>query len=147
VTALVARSPITDAVLVKLRTLSGVTVYDAEVPDDPPTISVSDLRVKPYVVLYPLGSQRGVEPSVSGDDGDIRYGCQVTCVGGHRKDAEFLADRVDALLYHWTPAVDGVVFGRFEPPAGYDAGSVRPDLSVSPPRFYIPLDYRCRATR
>lgn len=144
----IQRTPITDAIETHLRAIPNLTIYRGEVPDDPaPIPGDPDGRVKPYAVLYPMFGADEVEASLGRTNPDAEPGCQITCVGGYAKDAEFCADRVHAYMFHWSPTVSGLVVGWFEPPRGYDAGPARPDTSVKPVRFYVPLEYRARATR
>jgi hypothetical protein len=57
-----------------------------------------------------------------------------------------LVGRVDAALYRWAPTIEGVVTGVFRPPVGFDPGPMRVDDTLTPHRFYLPLQYRCIVT-
>lgn len=139
---------ITDAVLDRLQTLGLVldqNLFDAEVPDHPPTMPDSD-RTVPYVVVYPFGPKDAPDPNVADTVTDLTYTVQLTCAGGFRPDCEHLVGRVDALMNRWIPLVTGVVFGAFRPPTGFDPGPVQRDPDVRPPRFFLPLQYQITAT-
>jgi hypothetical protein len=143
----VDRRLITDAVFAQLETLTGVTAYRGEVPDHPPALTGDpDGRVAAYVVLYPFGGTPGPEVDLGDTAVDLVYTCQVTCAAGYPTDCEYLVDRVHPLLYRWAPAVAGLVCGPLRPPAGFDPGPVRRDDQPSPPRFYVPLQFRSLVT-
>lgn len=136
---------LTDAVLIRLRTLTNVAVYRSEVVDVPPLLPGSD-RVGPYIVLYPFPANPGPGGDLAGVSDDLDYTCQVTCAAGFSADCEYLVDRTHTLMYRWTPTVAGIVLGQFIPPPGYDPGPVRIDRTIAPPRFSVPLQYRLTAT-
>jgi hypothetical protein len=146
--------PITDLVFVRLITVTGVdSTFRTEVPDHPPVLLDVDGkptdRVAPYTVLYPFPGKAG-DPSQQPADwslADLDYGFQVTCAAGFSADAEYLTDQVRALYEGWTPSVDGVVCGQFRQPVGFDPGPVqRSGPNITPPRFWVPLQYRLTAT-
>lgn len=138
---------ITDAVIVRAQTLANVTVYRVEVNTEPPKIpNDPEGRVARYITIQPLLRGLGPNPDLGDTAVDLTYGFQATCVAGYAADCEYLVDQVDALLYRWIPAVAGLVFGAFRPPAGYQPGPVRQDNDVRPPRFWVPLQYQIVAT-
>jgi hypothetical protein len=130
----------------RLKTLTGVTVYRGEVPDQPPKLEDGSGRVAPYVVHYPFPGKPGPGGDLAGESDDLEYTTQVSCAAGYVQDCEYLVDRVHQLMFRWTPSVAGVVLGQFVPPPGYDPGPVRVDRTISPPRSSLPLQYRLVAT-
>ena len=54
--------------------------------------------------------------------------------------------RVDAAFYRWTPVIEGLSCGPFRPPLGYDPGPVRVDVTITPHRPFLPLQYRTTIT-
>lgn len=143
------RAAVTDALLARLRTLepSGVSVYDGEVPTDPPTVEGDeDRRVAPYVVVYGGGGlPRLLDDSVTGTLDDLTTSFQLTCAAGYAGDLRWLVDLVHPLVYLWSPAVP-VVAGRFRVPDGYDPGTARRDEAVRPVRHWLPLQYQLDTT-
>lgn len=138
---------ITEQLLTRLRTLTAVEVYDAEVPAHPPALAGDDEgRVGPYVVAYPSAGTPTSETDLADSSDDLVYTFQLTCAAGYRADCEYLIDRVRPLMRSWAPVLDGVNFGLVRPPVGYDPGPIRRDQDVTPPRFYVPLQYRTTAT-
>ena len=138
---------ITDQWYARLDTLTGVTVYRSEVPSSPPTITGSDGRVKPYVVLWPFGGVPAREQDLGDQSTDIDYGGQLDCVAGYIEDCEALIDRVHPLVYRWSPTIAGLSFGGFRPPVGFQPGAVQKNEAVNPPRYWVPLQYRLAAAR
>lgn len=133
---------ITDEVYDRLDTLTDVTVYRSEMPTHPPAaVGDPEGRVSSYVVLYPFGPKPTSETDLADQTKDMDYSMQVTCVAGYSPDAEYLWDRVHALIYRWSPTVTGVAFGGFRPPTGYQPGPLRRNEVVKPPRFWVPLQY------
>jgi hypothetical protein len=137
---------ISDAVEARLNTLTGVTVYRSEVATTPPTVANSGGRVAPYVVLYPAATTPTDDLDLADTTSDCSYAMQLTCVAGYSPDCEYLVDRVQALIFRWAPTVAGVAFASFRPPVGYQSGPVRRDQDVSPPRFWVPLQFVIPAT-
>lgn len=147
-TAAPTAMPITDQLETLLKTLDGVTYYRSEVDDHPPTLDGSN-RVAPYVVLYPAPAKPGDpgQQTLAYSGADLDYGCQITCAAGFSVDAEFLADRVRALVEGWSPVLEDTAVGQMRPPVGFDPGFVqRSGPEVTPPRFWVPLQYRLTAT-
>jgi hypothetical protein len=139
------RRLITDAVVVRAKTLSNLAVYRGEIDTALPTIPNSD-RVGRYAVIYPLGGSEGPDPILDDSSVDLTYGFQINCAAGFVTDAEFLYDQVYALFNRWTPTVTGLVFGSFRPPAGYQPGPARRNDQVQPPRFWLPGQFQIVAT-
>lgn len=103
-------------------------------------------RVAPYVVLFDGTGPTDLEPDLAGMNEDLRWTPQTTVVAGFSPDCAQLVDRVCAWIYRWSPSLPGVAAGRLETPPGYDAGPPRPDRQVSPPRFFVPLQWRLDLT-
>lgn len=85
----VARGPITAALLAHLATGTGRPVGDAAVLDAPSL---------PYSVLYPL-TDGTVYGSMGSPADEASYGYQVTSVGGTREQAEWIADLVRKTMF------------------------------------------------
>lgn len=137
---------VSDAVQARLGGLgASVDVFRGEV-DTSPTVVPENGRVQSYIVLYPFGRAAGPDGDLGDQATDLTYTCQIQCVAGFETDCEYLVDQVDGLMNRWTPAVAGLVFGRFKPPVGYDPGPVRRDDTVKPVRFWVPLQYRITVT-
>lgn len=137
---------VSDAVETRLRTLSpALTVGRGELSTSPP-IMPENGRVAPYAVLYPFGPADGPNLDLGDTAADLTYTCQINVAAGFETDCEYWIDQVVGLMNRWTPAVSGLVFGRFRPPTGYEPGAVRRDDTVTPPRFWLPLQYRIPVT-
>lgn len=135
---------VTDAVIARLAT-TGFIVYRAEVATTVP-VQPATGRIAPYLVAYPFGKAGGPDPDLGDSTNDLTYTVQVTCVAGFSADTEYVVDQVNGILNRWTPTVTGMVCGTLRPPPGYDPGPVRPDYTVTPPRFWVPLQYRTTVT-
>lgn len=140
---------LTDAVFARLALLVPSTpqlvVFRGEVDGDIPLIANSD-RVARYLVLYPLGPAEGPDETLADLPVDGTYAWQINCVAGFFADCEWLVGKVDDLVNRWVPAVSGVVCGPLKPPAGYQPGAIRPNTTVQPPRYWLPLQYQTVAT-
>lgn len=116
----------TDAIIAALEA-QGLTVGDAVAPQASP----------PYVVVYPIAGGDMYGPlGAKDDDAELIY--QVTCVGSSREQAEWLADKANALLGGFT------VTGRSVPLVTMDVvpGIFRDDSTGTPiytaaPRFRV----------
>jgi len=128
------------AVLARLQTLAGVTVYDGEVPSAPPTIDDGSGRVKPYLVLYAGVGSRPGDPDLAECSSDAEPSFQTTCVAGYPADLLNLIERVITLLETWAPAVADTT--STQPRVVNDPGTARRDDSTTPPRWYVPLVWR-----
>lgn len=86
-----------DAVLAALSTLSGITVFDGYVPDDPPSR---------YVVLW---ADAGLPDSdrLVDNPNRLRVGFTVTAVGTSREQCAWLTERVRGVLLGKRLAVAG----------------------------------------
>ena len=118
----------TDAVIAALET-AGLTVGDAKVPNAP----------LPHAIVYPIpgGDRSG---SLANPYEDAEFVFQVTCVGTSREQAQWLADKAEAIL-------DGVtVTGRTIHPSPDSNPGVFRDDDVTPPVFYCTPRYRLKTT-
>ncbi|WKN47148.1 hypothetical protein [Nocardioides sp. Arc9.136] len=130
------------------RALPGQTIGTGtgHTPADPQPKGPHDLRVRPYIVLFPGAGTDGPDTDVADTFVDLDAPFQVTVAGGDIDDVLALATRVDTALNRWTPPpTGGMRFGRLAPPAGYDPGPVLTDASTKPARLYTPLLYRAIA--
>jgi len=154
----IPRRVVTDALVTRLETIPNLTVYlrrvgfvrgvtDApggqEVP--PPTVSVTDRRVRPYVVVYPTAGMNA-HPRLDYAVPGLVWDVQLTCVAGDESAIDPVVDLVTGCLDGWRPVFPGpydqVVNGPFAAVPGYDPGPVRRDDDVTPARFWTPLEYR-----
>lgn len=103
-------------------------------------------RVGPYVVLFDAAGVPDIEPDLAGLNQDLRWMPQITVAAGFSPDCVQTIDRVYAWVYRWSPAIPGLSAGRLEPPPGYDPGQVRPDRTVSPIRFFLPMQWQLDIT-
>lgn len=123
----------------------GRPLVDGPAVPDPPPKSPTDPRVQPYLILFPGAGTDGPDIPVCGAGEDVSLDFRVQTVGGDIEDALDLADRVDAVLLGWVPALAGVVCG----PVRRLPGSRPPlltDVTVRPERLYLPLQYAFTAT-
>lgn len=120
----------TDAVIAALQA-AGLSVGDAVAPEDTP----------PYVVVYRVFDGRSGTLGAPDDDAAITY--QITCVGGSRQQAEWLADEVAEKLATGL-TVTGRSVPRIAPEDG--SGAVFRDDDVTPPVFYCTPRFRVLST-
>lgn len=104
-------------------------------------------HVQRYWVLHPFFGLPGSEHDLADTVIDLDWTFQITVAAGFPRDAYALATRIDELVYRWAPDIEGYECGRCQPPPGYDPGNARPDDSVKPTRFFLPLQYRTTITR
>jgi hypothetical protein len=146
----VRRNPLIAAIEARLNTGLPVTTpatmgYLSE-PVDVPTLDPAG-HVQRYWVLHPFVGAPSLEQDLAETAIDLEWPFQITIAAGFSRDAYALASDVDALLYRWTPTVTGYLCGPLKPPPGYDPGPARPDVTVKPHRFFLPLQYRTTVTR
>lgn len=123
------------------------TIYLGEVPGSPPTIPDST-RVKPYAVLFSGdGTPIDEAPLTADVTGAIVWPFQVTIAAGYHNDALGLLDAVHTVLDGWIPTLAGYQFAPLSTPPGYDAGPMRIDRTVEPPRFTLPAQFLLAAVR
>lgn len=125
-----------------------VSVYRGEVPKgQPPEMPDAPGRIAPYVVLFDGVGLPDIEPDLGGQNVDLRWSAQMIVGAGFLPDCAATVDRICDLVYRWTPALgNGLAAGRMEPPPGYDPGPLRRNDSVSPPRWWTPLQWRIDVT-
>lgn len=115
----------------------------------PPPKSATDTRVAPYFVVEPgIGApSREVDLGMSLVDSTPLF--TIRAAAGDPDDLLALVERIDKLLYRWSPGVietpDGpVVCGPLEPPVGY-VPQFLTDNAPTLPRHFTPLQYRLTA--
>jgi hypothetical protein len=138
----ITRKTLVDAVMTRLDTVTNAVGWLGE-PDTPLPLLGDGRTVGPHWVLYPSPGTPTDELDLADTVIDLDWLFQVTCVAGDPMDLLPLVGRVDAALYRWRPTIEGVTTGAFRPPSGFDPGQMRVDDSVTPHRFYLPMQYRC----
>lgn len=123
-----------------------VWVYRGEVPSDHQLLPDESGRIAPYVVLFDGVGSPDIEPDLGGQNVDLRWSCQMIVGAGFQVDCSATVDRIYDLAFRWSPAVPGLAAGRMAPPPGYDPGPLRRNDSVSPPRWWTPLQWRLDVT-
>lgn len=116
-----------------------------DVPATPPKKSTNDLRVKPYFIVEPGAGTPGTEADLADTYVDLDMPFTIRAAAGDVEDLLALIDRLDARLFRWSPGVlDGVdgpvVCGPMRRPPGY-VPPVLPDTTVTPQRWFAPLQY------
>lgn len=127
--------PHLDAVQAALET-AGLTVYVGGAP-------ASSTWTPPdkFVVLYPDPGMAVCE-SLADERTDFDSTMQITCVGGDVQRALWVADRVRKAL-----AAPLTVTGRAcWPPKDLGGPPVARDDDVTPPLYYVPVQYRICST-
>lgn len=113
---------------------------------DPPLIpDVADV-VAPYVVVFDGTGTTDLEPDLADANEDLRWTPQTTVAAGFDEDCIQAVDRVFAWLNRWSPSIPGVSAGRLRVVPGFDAGPPRPDTTVKPARFFVPLQWQLDLT-
>jgi hypothetical protein len=135
---------LTDAVLVLLRTLPDVTVYDGEVDPEPPVIDDGTNRILPYAVVYATPGQPRIEELSLVAPTDLDWTVQVTVAGGYQPDTLQAIHRVRLLLEGRAMTVAGTSCGMLA--QVNNPGPITRDDDIQPPRFYSPLAYQLIAT-
>ena len=114
---------------------AGSSRVDIFVGEATPTLD-SDKLAHPYIVLYPSpGLERRTEEDLQASPGVLDWQCQATCAGGDYQRALRALDRLQS-----------VVLGQsLAPETGFirkegNLGPIRKDLSVTPNRWYVPVD-------
>lgn len=128
------------AVLALLNSVTGLTVYDGEVPDTPPADAMG--RVNAYAVLYASAapSQRD---AIAGPSTRFPWSFQVTAVGGDRQRCSWAVKAVCGALVDQRLTVAGFTSS----PIGQDTGpGMGRDDTVVPPRLFQPLLFSLLAT-
>lgn len=124
-----------DAVVAAL-TASGLTVYVGGVPTDAGWVPPDR-----FAVLYPDAGM-AVRESLADRRTNFDATFQVTCVGGSVERALWVADRVRAAL-----SVPLAVAGRTSwRPEDLGGPPVARDDDVTPPSWFVPVQYRLQST-
>lgn len=148
----VSRLALATLVAARLRLIAAVvaqnaSIYVGEVPGQPPVIP-GQSRVKPYAVLFSGdGTPIDEAPLTADTTGTLSWSFQVTVAAGYHDDALGLLDAVHGQLDGWVPTLTGYGFAPMAQPPGYDAGPMRRDTTVEPPRFYLPAQFVLTAHR
>lgn len=141
--AAVPRRVLVEAYLARAAEIANVTVYLRQVATEPPTIGPDDLRVKPYVVLYPSPGVPGPDERLGGDRVGLADTLQITCAAGEEKALDLLVDAVSAKYEEWRPVLpspyEQLQLGRCR--QLNDPGPTRRDDEERPARFWTPLVY------
>jgi hypothetical protein len=122
-----------DATLALLQAITGLNVFDSELPADPP--KDPDGRVHPYAVFF-AGGGRGFGDRLNDVPTDVKWSCRILCVGGDRKRAQWAVDQVRAKLTGARPT------GGSRLKELLDEIDLRPELDVIPPRTSGAILYR-----
>lgn len=158
----IRRQLLGDQLQARLEAMPGVpavTVFRGEAGDPPVKTDADGVedpsgRVAPYVVVFDGAGATDLEPSLGSSVGDderrgdeqLRWTPQVTVAAGFSEDCVDALDRVYAWLRPWSPALAGVAAGRLQPPPGFDPGPPRPDRTVAPIRYFVPLQWQLDLT-
>lgn len=160
-TARIPRRRIAVAVATRLAGVTNATGYFGQIgaknglpgvtgtPATPPPKSATDTRVAPYFIVEPGAGTIGDEPDLADTFIDLDQPFIVRAAAGDIQDLLALVERIDALLWRWSPGViatdDGpVVCSPLQPRPGYTPPLLL-DQSVSPARHFTPLEYLLRA--
>lgn len=146
-----------NAAAARLGTVTHLTAYygqvgravpglEATTPDEPPTKSSDDLRVRPYAVLFPGLATPTTEADLGDCSVDGVFPIQVTVAAGDVEDLMAAVSRVHEALFRWAPTVPGLVCGPFRVPLGFRLDRHLVDRDFTPPRLYVPLQYQLTAT-
>lgn len=122
-------------------------------PADPPPKSSTDARVQPYFILFPGIGTPGPETSVGGHTDsfvDRDSLLRITAAAGDIDDLLALVDRINDLLWRWSPGpitAEGgptVLCGPLLIPPGYDPQPLQ-DATFTPVRHYVQLQFQLTA--
>lgn len=128
--------PHLDAVQAALEA-AGLTVYVGGVPTDSGWVAPDK-----FAVLYPDPGMAVCE-SLADERTGFDSTMQVTCVGGDVERVMWMADRVRKAMAAAPLAVDGRVCW---PPEDLGGPPVQRDDGVTPPVYFVPVQYRIRST-
>jgi hypothetical protein len=138
------RSTLADLVEARLQDIANATHYRGEIPETPPTVSATDLRVLAYTVLWTGSGGPGDEEALGGGrQDDVDWTFTVTCAAGLATLVDPLIDLVLAQLDGWEPVLEGRSTGTCA--LDFDPGRVLPDPARTPTRYYLQLPFRLRA--
>lgn len=131
------RAQLATATEARLRTIQNVTGYRGKVDPSPPTISATDLRVRPYWVLQ-TGPGQPNDARMTGDLVGVDWAFKVTVAAGRPEDLDQLFDAVDATLNGWLPFAET---SRCWQDVDYTPGTALWDTDVTPARVFLPLQF------
>lgn len=132
-TPLPAVRPVGAAVLALLQGITGLNVFDGELPADPP--KDPDGRVHPYAVLFP-GAGHGFSDRLNDAPTTLSWTCRVLFVGGDSTRALWALDKIRAALTGARPT------GGARLKEVLDQVETRVELDVLPPRTSGAILYR-----
>lgn len=151
----IRRKVLGDQLLARLESLPGrpaIAAYRGEVPTEVPLLHTAaggldpSRRIAPYAVLFDGTGADGLEPGLADCGEDLRWTPQVTVAAAWSDDCVDAVDRVLAWLHTWRPVLPKASCGRLQTPPGFDPGQPRKDPTVTPPRWFVPLQFRLDAT-
>lgn len=132
-------TPLTIAALAKLEEIAGLTVYEGNVPADPPRTAGPGSPVDNYAVLW-MGPGRVQDSDrlANHASADLAVTFWVTCASGTPRGANWVASQVRAKLTGLR--ILGDANGRLKEVT--DPGPVREDKAVPGDlRWFSPLQY------
>jgi hypothetical protein len=142
-TVTVPRRLLVTAVNDRLDTIPNLTVYLRTVDPEPPTISDTDQRVRPYVVQHPSPGMTD-DVRLGGTRNGLTWTTQLTVVAGTPDALEPVVDAITTRLDNWRPTFTGehanTIVGRLH--LLNDPGPSRRDDNESPARYWTPLIYQ-----
>jgi hypothetical protein len=128
-----------DAVAPLLRAVPNLDVHVGEVTN---ARLVPDGKAHPYAVLWVTPGNQDAQ-GLCGTPDLLTWRFQVTCAGGDDTRALWAVGRVRGALLGKRLDVHTGLISELE---GYDPGPVRPDTSVIPARWFLPLLFTVPAT-
>lgn len=130
---------LTEAVEALLGTApAGLTTYTSVVDPAPPVDAAGVLTA--YAVLHP-GAGNDRPNNLAMAVGQLAWSFQVTCSGGDASYCDWAVDTVRGLVTGKTLSVEGTKVGLMLPPLGFSP-PILTNLTVKPPRQYVPLQYQ-----
>lgn len=126
-------------VLARLDVITGLAVYDSEVPETPELDA--DGRVTPYAVLYPTAGRHD-RSNLAATSNAVQWPFQVTVAGGDAQRCLWAAAAVAGALIDVRLDIAGWTCGPITQDPG--PGILRDD-QPRPPRHYTPLQFRLTA--
>lgn len=138
------RTELADQVLARLSTLQvmgePVAVERGQFDEQAPTISATDSRVRPYLVLWTTPGRRDeTQEDLGATSAPLIWSFTVVAVGPDARTVDQLVDKVDPLLQFWRPTITGV---SIDPIRSQWAGEpLAPSQNPVTTRFFAPLPY------
>lgn len=134
---MISRAQMAAVTEARLRTIENIAGYRGDVNPPPPTISATDLRVRPYWVLH-TGPGRPDDERMTGDLAGTEWAFKLTAAAGRPEDLDRLFDVIDATLAGWRPFPST---SRCWQDADYTPDTALWDRDVTPPRVFLPLRF------